>query len=58
MTITLTPDIEHALVDKAKKQGTTPEQLALESLRERFGDTESFHLPGRRLQDRGGLNGS
>ena len=36
MTITLTPDIEHALVDQARKQRTTPEQLALESLRERF----------------------
>ena len=36
MTITLTPDIENALVDQASKQGTTPEQLALESLRERF----------------------
>ena len=36
MTITLTPDIENALVEQAKEHGTTPEQLALESLRERF----------------------
>ena len=36
MTITLTPDIESALVEQAKEHGTTPEQLALESLRERF----------------------
>ena len=31
---------------------------ALKSLRERFGDTESFHLPDRRLQDHGGRDGS
>ena len=36
MTITLTPDIENALVEQAKVHGTTPENLALESLRERF----------------------
>ena len=36
MIITLTPDIEQALADQAHKLGTTPEQLALDSLRERF----------------------
>jgi hypothetical protein len=36
MIIKLTPDIEQALADEARKLGTTPEQLALDSLRERF----------------------
>lgn len=36
MIITLTPDIEKVLVEQAHKLGTTPEQLALKSLRERF----------------------
>ena len=36
MTITLTPDIENALAEEARKQGTTPELLALDCLRERF----------------------
>jgi hypothetical protein len=36
MNITLPPDIEQALVEHARKQGTTPELLALDSLRERF----------------------
>ena len=36
MIITLTPDIEKALAEQAPKLGTTPEELALDSLRERF----------------------
>jgi len=36
MIITLPPDIEQVLVEYARKQGTTPELLALDSLRERF----------------------
>lgn len=36
MIITLPPDIELVLVEQARKQGTTPELLALDSLRERF----------------------
>lgn len=36
LTITLTPEIEHALTEEAHRLGTTPEQLALQSLRERF----------------------
>ena len=36
MKIDLTPDIEKALAQKAKKNGTTPEKLALDTLRERF----------------------
>ena len=36
MLISLTPEIEHAVTEEARKLGTTPEALALESLRERF----------------------
>jgi hypothetical protein len=36
MEINLTPDIEQALLEQAKRRGTTPEQLALESLRREF----------------------
>ena len=36
MIITLPPDIERVQVEHARKQGTTPELLALDSLRERF----------------------
>lgn len=36
MTITLTPEIEQALLRAARELGTTPEQLALDSLRDRF----------------------
>lgn len=36
MIITLPPDIERVLVEQARKRGTTPELLALDSLRERF----------------------
>ncbi len=45
MTITLTPDIENALVEQAKEHGTTPEKLALESLRERFVDPTEEGAP-------------
>src|SRR5262245_61069644 len=36
MTITLTPDLEQALIEEARKRGTTPELLALDCLRARF----------------------
>jgi hypothetical protein len=36
MVITLGPDIESALNDRARKQGIAPELLALNALRERF----------------------
>ncbi len=36
MQITLTSDIENALVEYARNQGVSPEILALEVLRERF----------------------
>ena len=36
MTITLSLDIESAISEQAREQGTTPEQLALDSLRLAF----------------------
>ncbi|MCB0121915.1 MAG: hypothetical protein KDE58_06700 [Caldilineaceae bacterium] len=36
MELTLTPDVENALSTQALLQGTTPEQLALDTLREKF----------------------
>jgi hypothetical protein len=36
MELHLPPDIEHALVEQARRQGITPEQLALEGLRRQF----------------------
>ncbi len=40
MKITVPPDIERALAAHAHKLGTTPDLLALDSLRERFLHTE------------------
>jgi hypothetical protein len=45
MIITLTPDIEQALAAEARRLGCTPEQLALDSLRERFLSLESDRPP-------------
>jgi hypothetical protein len=45
MIITLTPDIEQALAAEARRRGRTPEQLALDSLRERFLSLESDRPP-------------
>ncbi len=39
MEITLTGDIEKALLAEAKEHGTSPEQLALDSLRREFAYT-------------------
>jgi len=35
-TITLPPDIEEPLAEEARRQGTTPELLAVDCLRKRF----------------------
>lgn len=40
MTIQLTPEIESALAEAARRQGTTPELLALDCLRARFVSAE------------------
>lgn len=39
-TITLTPDLETALARRAETQGTTPELLALDGLRQLYGTPE------------------
>ncbi|HEV8713183.1 MAG TPA: hypothetical protein VGX03_10175 [Candidatus Binatia bacterium] len=52
MSITLPPDIEQVLVEHARKQGTTPELLALDSLRERFMPSPS---PKGTTEDEGTL---
>ena len=36
LTLTLTPDIEQALIEQANDRGTTPELLALDSLRKQL----------------------
>lgn len=41
MTITLTPEIERALTERASRQGTTPEQLALHDLTKLYAETEA-----------------
>jgi hypothetical protein len=46
MVITLTPDLENALAERARKLGTTPEALALASLRERFAPAPPPKLQG------------
>jgi hypothetical protein len=47
MVIKLTPDIEQALAEEAHKLGMTPEELALDSLRERFVGREAPHSQQR-----------
>lgn len=36
MTISITPDIQHALEEEAARQGKTPEQLAMEAMLEKL----------------------
>jgi hypothetical protein len=47
MIIKLTSDVEQALVEEARKLGTTPEQLAVDSLRERFVVREAPPSPAK-----------
>ncbi|HXG65570.1 MAG TPA: hypothetical protein VNO70_10710 [Blastocatellia bacterium] len=52
--IILPPDIANALTEEARRQGTTPEVLALDSLRKRFvpsAPTESPPQEQRTLAD-------
>jgi hypothetical protein len=41
MTITLTAEIEKGLVEQAGKAGTSPEELAIETLRQKFAPPPS-----------------
>ena len=45
MVIRLTPDIENVLNEEARRQGVTPEQLALDSLGKLFLGSESSETP-------------
>jgi predicted transcriptional regulator len=51
MTITLPSDLETALAEQARQQGTTPETLALEALREKFALKELQQSPSLQAQD-------
>jgi hypothetical protein len=54
MNITLTPELERALIEEARRLGTTPEKLAIESLQERFGvppPEEAVEAPDQTLAD-------
>lgn len=52
-TITLPPEIESPLADAARKQGMTPELLALETLRQQFPPAKPEPAPkeGETLYD-------
>lgn len=50
-TITLTPEIEEPLAEEARRQGTTPELLALDSLRARFVPLSTLASEGDTLFD-------
>lgn len=45
MKLTLTADIENALIEAANQQGTTPETIALDCLRQRFASQKEAHSP-------------
>jgi hypothetical protein len=45
MEIVVPPEIEQVLVEEARKRGTTPELLALDSLRERFIPLPAEEMP-------------
>lgn len=51
MKLTLTPDIEHALTEYARRQGTTPEILALDALRERFVNSVNTEVPAEEQEN-------
>jgi len=60
MIIPVTPDIEKALAEEAHRLGTTPERLALDSLRERFvlaGPVPPAEAEGRLADFLGGYIG-
>ncbi len=54
MKITLTPDIESALIEEANRKNTTPETLALDCLRNQFASPKEDGISeadGRSLAD-------
>lgn len=50
-SITLPPDLEDSLAEEARRLGTTPELLALESLRRQFAPKSTANAPGESLFD-------
>jgi hypothetical protein len=44
-TVTLPPDLESRLLDEASRRGTTPELLAVDSLRRRFPSRPAETIP-------------
>jgi hypothetical protein len=55
MPITLTADIEKGLVEQAGRMGTSPEALAIETLRSRFAPTSTAGAEGREPAAQGSL---
>jgi hypothetical protein len=51
MTITLPPEIEAPLAEQARQRGTTPESLAVETLRQAFQKPAEEPPPGGTLYD-------
>lgn len=51
MTITLGPDVETALTEAARRRGTTPEALAVESLRAIFVTANGSELSEEEFED-------
>lgn len=50
-SITLPPDLEDSLAEEARRLGTTPELLALDSLRRQFVPKSTSNSPGESLFD-------
>ncbi len=59
MTITLTPEVETALIEQARQQGITPENIALDGLRNLFVPTKPTpdEILGLAAQVYAGLSG-
>jgi hypothetical protein len=45
-TITLPPDLEHQIAERARQRGTTPELLAIDGLRQLFAQAPSTEGTG------------
>ena len=45
MTVILTPEIEEAVAEVARRQGTTPEEIILGTLREKFAPQKPNEWP-------------
>ncbi len=56
MNVTLTPDLEQAVVRRARQHGTTPEAVVLDAIREKLGreppEVTSILEPGDEWEER------